>query len=101
MIRLIATDLDNTLLAADGSLPDTTAAALARAAAQGVIIAISTGRSFASAKGVAEGYLPLLPFADDDMDGRRDSSLAICYNGAQIRDITTGEALFKIGRAHV
>ena len=95
MIKLIATDLDNTLLAKDGSLPDSTADLLVQCVEKGVSIAISTGRSFASAKGVADQFLARIPAEDKDGDGFTDSSLAICYNGAQIRDLTTGETVFS------
>ena len=90
MIRLIATDLDNTLLEKDGSLPASTIALLVESIRRGVTVAVSTGRSFASAKGIADQFLSHVP-----EEKVSDSSLAICYNGAQIRDLSTGEALFS------
>ena len=49
MIRLIATDLDNTLLNKDGRVPPETVAALSKAEKKGVTVTVATGRSFASA----------------------------------------------------
>ena len=52
MIKLIATDLDNTLLNKDGTVAPETVAALAEAEKKGVTVTVATGRSFASARGV-------------------------------------------------
>ena len=81
MIKLIATDLDNTLLDKDGSVPPETVAALAKAEEKGVTVTVATGRSFASARGVAE------------MIG--GNGLAICYNGSQIRRLADGMVLYS------
>jgi len=81
MIRLIATDLDNTLLDKDGKVPPETVAALAEAEKKGVVVTVATGRSFASARGVAE------------MIG--GNGLAICYNGSQIRRLADGAVLYS------
>ena len=81
MIRLIATDLDNTLLNKDGKVPPETVAALIRAEEKGVVVTVATGRSFASARGVAE------------MIG--GNGLAICYNGSQIRRLADGMVLYS------
>ena len=81
MIKLIATDLDNTLLDKDGSVPPETVAALAKAEEKGVTVTVATGRSFASARGVAE------------MIG--GNGLAICYNGSQIRQLADGMVLYS------
>ncbi len=81
MIRLIATDLDNTLLDKSGGVPPETVAALAEAEQKGVIVTVATGRSFASARGVAE------------MIG--GNGLAICYNGSQIRRLADGAVLYS------
>ncbi len=45
-IRLIALDLDGTLLNADKQLPEENAAALARAAEEGIEIVPATGRFY-------------------------------------------------------
>ena len=81
MIRLIATDLDNTLLNKDGRVPRKTVSALAKAEKKGVVVTVATGRSFASARGVAE------------MIG--GNGLAICYNGSQIRRLADGLVLYS------
>ncbi len=70
MIKLIATDLDNTLLDRGGVLPPATLHTVARARALGVPTAVVTGRSYASAGVIARrlgGNAPI-----------------ICYNGAMI-----------------
>ncbi|MCR5135146.1 MAG: Cof-type HAD-IIB family hydrolase [Clostridiales bacterium] len=81
MIRLIATDLDNTLLDKSGGVPPETVAALAEAEKKGVVVTVATGRSFASARGVAE------------LIG--GNGLAICYNGSQIRRLADGALLYS------
>ena len=48
MIRLIATDLDGTLLGADGAIPARNAEAIRRAREKGVIVCIATGRIHAT-----------------------------------------------------
>ena len=75
MIKLIATDLDNTMLDINGLVTEETKRLLAQAEALGVKLALSSGRSVYSVKGV--GASIGLPFC------------AICYNGGLI--ITTGE----------
>ena len=54
MIRLLAIDVDGTLLDSRGRLPPAHRAALAEAAAAGVAIALVTGRSFHFARPVAD-----------------------------------------------
>ncbi len=80
MIRLIATDLDNTLLNRESKVDPETTRLLAEAAEKGVKVAVATGRSFASAKAIA------------DQIGQ--PSPAICYNGAAVIDTKTGEPYF-------
>ena len=70
MIKLIATDLDNTMLDVNGLVTDETKRLLALAEARGVQIALSSGRSIYSVKGV--GASIGLPFC------------AICYNGGLV-----------------
>ena len=53
MIKLIATDLDNTLLDAQGTIPESTAALLRQAGEQGVRTAVATGRCYPSALAAA------------------------------------------------
>ena len=80
MIRLIAADLDNTLLNKESKVDPETIRLLERAAEKGVKVAVATGRSFASAKAIAE-----------QLD---QPSPAICYNGAAVIDTKTGEPYF-------
>ncbi|MGC2329813.1 MAG: Cof-type HAD-IIB family hydrolase [Candidatus Acidiferrales bacterium] len=53
-IRLIATDIDGTLLDSRGQLPEANVSAIAEAAAQGIEIVIVTGRRFHPARSIAE-----------------------------------------------
>ena len=54
MIRLIALDIDGTLLDSDGHVPDANRAAIARALDAGVVVALATGRRFDFARPVFE-----------------------------------------------
>ncbi|MBQ7492454.1 MAG: HAD family phosphatase [Clostridia bacterium] len=70
MIKLIATDLDNTLLDRKGAVPPATLRMVKKARVMGVPTAVVTGRSYASAGVIARrlgGNAPV-----------------ICYNGAMI-----------------
>ena len=70
MIKLIATDLDNTLLNKAGRIPESTAALLRQAAEKGVLTAVATGRCFPSALEHAHTIGARTP--------------VICYNGSLI-----------------
>lgn len=60
MIRLIAADIDGTLLDSRGRIPDAHRAALREATTQGVTLALVTGRSFHFTRPIAEDLdLPL------------------------------------------
>ncbi|MBR4023996.1 MAG: HAD hydrolase family protein, partial [Firmicutes bacterium] len=50
MFKLIATDLDHTLLTREGLVPEETKEYIRRAVENGVFFAISTGRSIKSAR---------------------------------------------------
>jgi Cof subfamily protein (haloacid dehalogenase superfamily) len=54
VIRLLAVDIDGTLLDSRGRVPDSHRRALGEAAARGVTIALATGRSFHSTRPIAE-----------------------------------------------
>ena len=80
-IRLVATDLDDTLLRRDLTISDRTVQTVQAAVKSGVVVTVATGRMFCSA----------LPHA------RRlgvDVPL-ITYNGALIRRAETGETLYE------
>ena len=80
-IRLIALDLDGTLLNSQKQLTPRNAAALTRAAERGIQIVPATGRFFG---GMPEAVrtLPFLRYA-------------ITVNGAQVRDLVSGESIYK------
>ncbi|MBQ3154015.1 MAG: Cof-type HAD-IIB family hydrolase, partial [Clostridia bacterium] len=80
--KLLALDMDGTLLGTDGKVPPRNKQAIARALQNGVHVAISTGRSFSGAKWCSE-ELGL-------------TSPVIAYNGAMICDPVTSEALFSV-----
>ncbi len=71
MIRMIALDLDDTLLMEDLSVPQDVIDALGRASAMGAKVVVATGRIFPSARRYAE------------MLG--SDSPVVCYNGSMIR----------------
>lgn len=78
-IRMIATDLDGTLLRHDGTLSERTIAAFRAAAAAGLTITLASGRPPRS----------VLPIAQQlGVDG-----LAVCSNGAIVYDLERGAVL--------
>ncbi len=72
-VRLVATDLDGTLLRVDDTISERTRAAIRDADAAGVLVVAATGRGWRSA-------LPLLEQVPE-------VRTAVCSNGALIRDI--------------
>ena len=81
MIKLIATDLDHTLLTLEGLVPEETKEYIRKAVEKGVFFAISTGRSIKSARGVAESI--------------GAAYMAICYNGALVLDPVNGVKVYE------
>ena len=79
MIRLLATDLDGTLLQSGGTVSDENVKALARAAEEGLDVVFVTGRP--------PRWMTDIP----SMTGYR--GLAICANGALTMDLASGEIL--------
>jgi Cof subfamily protein (haloacid dehalogenase superfamily) len=75
-VRLVATDLDGTLLRSDGSVSDYTIAAFARARAESVPVVFVTGRP--------PRWLPMV------VEATGHTGVAICANGAVLLDLTTG-----------
>lgn len=73
MYRLLATDIDDTLLAPDGSLPEANRIALRRLYDSGVAIVFCSGRADISIQSIASSILPL---ADDEY--------LISFNGARV-----------------
>ncbi len=76
-IRLVATDLDGTLLLPDASVSPRVAAAVARAQAADIDVVIMTARNWRSVRAIAEAA--------------GVSGLAVCSNGAVIYDLRRGE----------
>ena len=70
-IKLIATDLDGTLLDSAGKIPERNKAALLAAMERGVYVTLCTGRMFGSAKRFTSQLGITIP--------------VICYNGAMVR----------------
>lgn len=79
--RLIALDLDDTLLHDDLTVSEPTREALRRAMDQGVHVTIATGRMFASAKQVARQIDLNVPI--------------ITYQGSLIRNLLDGQTLYE------
>ena len=79
-IRLIALDLDGTLLTTDKRLTERSRKALERAASSGIYIVPTTGR-FYNAMPLSVRELPFLRYA-------------ITINGACVESIGTGEVLY-------
>lgn len=82
MIRLLALDLDDTLLGTDGSISGENLAALEQARERGVGITIVTGRRWLSARDYVAQVRPTLP--------------VICYCGARVVDPVSG----RVQEAH-
>lgn len=83
MIRLIASDLDETLLDQDSRISDENKEAVAQVLERGLTFTLATGRMFQSA----------LPFAQEL--GLDSSQPIICYNGALIKRLS-GETIHEI-----
>ena len=95
MFRLIATDIDDTLLAPDGSLPRANHDALQRLHEAGVTIVFCSGRADASIQKIAA---PILEPADDEY--------YIAFNGAltvtaRSRDVVSRRFLSSVATARI
>ena len=78
-IRLVALDLDGTLVGQDLAIRPRVRAAIARARERGIVVTIVTGRMFAATK----------PFAEQlGLDG-----CVVCYQGAAVFEIASGAVL--------
>lgn len=82
MIKLVAADLDDTLLDENSKLSDENKKVIAQARTQGLAFTIATGRMFRAAA----------PFAKEL--GLAPEQPIICYNGALIRRLS-GETLYE------
>ncbi|MBJ3816797.1 sugar-phosphatase [Shimwellia pseudoproteus] len=81
-IKLIAIDMDGTLLLPDHAVSPAVKAAIAQARAQGIRVVITTGRPFA---GVAR-YL-------QELGMTKDSDYCITYNGALVQKASDGSTV--------
>lgn len=81
LYKLVALDMDGTLLKDDLTIAPGTIDVIQRAVAQGAIITIATGRMFASAKQFAEQLKIDVPL--------------ITYQGALIQDLQSEKVLFE------
>ena len=77
MIRLIATDLDGTLLREDGGISPRTRATIAAAQAAGLVVVFVTARPPRDVAAIAE-HLGV-------------TGIAVCSNGAIVQNLETGE----------
>ncbi|WP_282919913.1 Cof-type HAD-IIB family hydrolase [Ignavigranum ruoffiae] len=84
MIRLIAVDLDGTLLAPDKSLSDQNRLALHQANALGIKIVICTGRPYLAAQ-------PVL----DQLGLKSAEDYLITFNGGQIHRASDGQVIYR------
>jgi Cof subfamily protein (haloacid dehalogenase superfamily) len=77
--RIVATDLDGTIVRSDGSISDRTRAALAAAEANGAMVVLVTGRPPRWLHGIA------------DATGHR--GVSVCANGALVYDLHTEQVV--------
>lgn len=84
MYRLIAMDLDGTLVNSDKVITPRTLSALRRAQDKGVRLAIATGRPVEGARHIVE-----------ELDMQHRGGCLVSYNGALVQDCTTGETLYE------
>jgi len=82
-IKLIALDIDDTLLNSEGKLLDSTKVAVQKALAQGIKVVLCSGRPLAG----VQPYLAALNITGDDQ-------YVITYNGA-VTEAVTGEVIAK------
>lgn len=78
-IRLLALDLDGTIVSGEDGVTPRVRTAIRRAQEQGVAVTIATGRMFRSARRFARDLEITAPI--------------ICYQGALVRDPTSGDTL--------
>ena len=85
MYKLLALDMDGTLLREDGSISDRTREAIAAAKAQGVKVVLASGRPLA-------GLMPYLQTLS--LTGHEDYVLS--YNGSLVQNVGSGEVLSSL-----
>lgn len=83
-IKLVAVDIDGTLLTSQRELTPAVKEAVTQAKAQGVKVVITTGRPIAGVKTLL-----------DDLNLRDPGDYVITFNGGLVQDTATGEDLVK------
>lgn len=86
MIKLVALDMDGTLLNSQSVLPEKNKLALQRIIAQGVKVVLASGRPFQSLK----KYCDLLSLNEED-------DYTICFNGGEVVRNRTGKTVYFKG----
>lgn len=86
MIKLVALDMDGTLLNSQSTLPEKNKLALQRIIAQGVKVVLASGRPFQSLK----KYCDLLSLNQED-------DYTICFNGGEVIHNRTEKAVYFKG----
>ncbi len=85
-IKLIATDMDDTLLDKNAQIPEKNKKALLNAAEKGIYVVLSSGRIKAS----------LTEFSKTlELDKYEKGKYIVALNGARIYDISTGETIYS------
>ena len=84
MFRMLVTDIDDTLLAHDGSLPAVNHEALERLHRSGIVIVFASGRADSSIQSVASRILP-----------PEDDEYYISFNGARVVTAASREIVTK------
>jgi len=84
MYRLLACDIDDTILDEEGNLPEANRAALSRLHKRGVAVVLSSGRATVSVRGVAEKVYDLT-----------DDTYLLTFNGARVVTAKSDTAIFE------
>ncbi|WP_434360442.1 sugar-phosphatase [Parasalinivibrio latis] len=82
MYKLIALDMDGTLLSPDGSISPRTKDAITQARSKGVTVALASGRPL-------EGMTHYI----EELGFNSDKDFAVCYNGGMVVCAKTGETV--------
>ncbi len=84
MFRLLATDVDDTILAPDGSLPASNLEALRELRRRGIVVVLSSGRPTVSLRQMAARI--------DEPD---DNEYLISFNGARVTTVRSDTSVFE------
>lgn len=86
MYKIIALDMDGTLLNSEKKVTDRVKEALDKARAKGVKVVLATGRPIAGVR----RYL-------EELDLFKDGEYVLSYNGSLVQEITTGKIICEMG----